>query len=127
MLSPQPAAGDSHHRMKKVFPLQVPEKVAQRVVEAVKNDVRKYVKRERRKTLPEGFTQWNFNCKAGPVRETAPVRALDELSVAIDEVANAGGAEIYIEVLAEAGHRPPPLAAAPSASAALSEPLPPVA
>ena len=97
------------------------------MVEAVKNDVRKYVKRERRKTLPEGFTQWNFNCKAGPVRDTALGRALDELSVAIDEVAQAGGAEIYIEVLAEAGHRPLPPAIAPGASIAPGEPLPPVA
>ena len=113
--------------MKKVFQLKAPGLVDQRVVEAVKNDVRKYVKRERRKTLPEGFTQWNFNCKAGPVRDTAPVRELDDLSAAIDEVANAGGTEIYIEVLAEAGHRTPPPAVVPSKSIPPSEPVPPVA
>ena len=113
--------------MKKNFQLKAPGLVDQRVVEAVKNDVRKYVKRERRKTLPEGFTQWNFNCKAGPVRDTAPLCALVDLSASIDEAANAGGTEIYIEVLAEAGHRTPPPVAAPSDSIAPSEPVPPVA
>lgn len=92
--------------MKKTFPLKEPGKADPRVVEAVKHEVRKYVKRERRKELPEGFTEWNFNCKAGPASATATVRALDELGAAIDEVAHAGGAEIYIEILAQAGHRP---------------------
>ncbi len=94
--------------MKKIFPLKVPGKVDQRVVDAVKNDVRKYVKRERRKTLPEGFSEWKFACKAGPDQATAPDRELVDVYATIDTVANAGGAEIYVEILAVAGHRPPP-------------------
>ncbi len=103
--------------MKKVFPLKPPDRAGPRVVEAVKNDVRRYVKRERRKPLPEGFTEWNFHCKAGPDRATAPVCMLDELGRAIDAVAAADGAEIYIEIIAEAGHRP----ARPPATASSSE------
>lgn len=93
--------------MKKIFPLKVPDRVDARVVEAVKNDVRKYVKRERRKTLPEGFDEWHFNCRAGPDEVSARACALGDLSAAIDDVANAGGGEIYIEILAAPGHHTP--------------------
>jgi hypothetical protein len=94
--------------MKKSFPLKIPGKVDQRVVEAVKNDVRKYVKRERRKALPEGFDTWTLRCRAGANRETAATCELADLSDIIDAVANAGGAEVYVEILAEPGHRVPP-------------------
>lgn len=87
--------------MKKVFPLKEPGKVDARVVEGVKNQVRKYVKRERRKPVPAGFDQWIFNCKAGPDRDSAVPCKLAELSPAIDRVVQAGGAEVYIEVIAE--------------------------
>lgn len=105
--------------MKKIFPLKVPGKVDQRVVETVKGDVRKYVKRERRKTLPEGFSQWNFNCATGPARDAATRCELAELGRKIDEAANSGAAEIYVEILAAPGHRTPPAAPPPAA------PLPP--
>lgn len=109
--------------MKKTFPLKEPGKADPRVVDAVKHEVRKYVKRERRKTLPEGFTEWNFNCKAGPAPATATVRELDDLGAAIDEVAATGGTEVYVEILAQAGHRPP----APGAALPPTAPLPPLA
>jgi hypothetical protein len=91
--------------MKKVFALKAPGKVDQRVVESVKNDVRKYVQRERRKTLPEGFTVWTFQCKAGATRDDATPCPLPNLGGIIDAVAAAGGSEVYVEILAEPGHR----------------------
>ena len=102
--------------MKKSFPLKVPGRVDQRVVEAVKNEMRKYVKRERRKSLPEGFTAWNFRCKAGADRETAATCELADISGVIDAVANAGGSEVYIEILAEPGYRVPPVEPTPPAA-----------
>ena len=91
--------------MQKIFSLTATDKAAPRVVEAVKNDVRKYVKRERRKTLPEGFSQWHFNCKAGPDRATAVACPVADLGAAIDAVVSAGSEVVYIEVMAQAGHR----------------------
>lgn len=96
--------------MQKTFPLQVPGKVDARVVEAVKGDVRKYVKRERRKKLPEGFTEWTFACRTGPDRATATTCAVDELSAAIDAAVAAGATALYVEVIAQPGIRPPRLA-----------------
>ena len=93
--------------MKKTFPLDVTGKARPRVIDAVKHDVRKYVQRERRKPLPEGFTRWNFECKAGADSASARACALDDIGRAIDEVANAGGPNVYLEVQAVPGHLAP--------------------
>jgi hypothetical protein len=94
--------------MKKLFPLRVPGRNDQRVVEAVKYDVRKYVKRERRKQLPEGFSTWTFQCQAGPTRDTATACELADINAQIDEIANTGAHEIYIEIVAAPGQRTSP-------------------
>ncbi|MFZ4780127.1 MAG: DUF6172 family protein [Terrimicrobiaceae bacterium] len=91
--------------MKKTFPLHLPGKEDVRVVEAIKVTVAKYVKRERRKTLPEGVDFWDFGCKVGPDSETSADTHLTAVSKAIDEVGAAGTAEVYVEVLACPGHR----------------------
>lgn len=92
--------------MKKIFPLQAPGKAAPRVVESVKNEIRKYVKRERGKALPESFTWWNFQCQVGADRESASPCAWADLNAAIDTVVAAGGTHVYVEVIAVPGHRP---------------------
>lgn len=94
--------------MKKIFPLTAPGKADQRVIESVKSDIRKYVKRERRKTLPEGFTQWDFACKTGPNRDSATECKLADVGAGVDAVVNAGGKEVYVEILAVPSHRTPP-------------------
>ena len=91
--------------MKKTFPLTSPGHQAPRVVAAIKSDVRKYVKRERRKPLPEGVDFWDFDCKAGPDRATAAAKHVDDLIPAIDEAAATGGEAIYIEILSKPGVR----------------------
>ena len=50
--------------MKKTFQLIVANKNKDRQVESIKNDVRKYIKRERTKKLPENTNYWNFDCKS---------------------------------------------------------------
>ena len=86
--------------MKKTFPLQVPGKNDQRVLESLKNEVRKYVRREQRKTPPEGFNRWEFACRVGPDAATAAPRLLSEVIAAIEATAKAGGAAVYVEILA---------------------------
>ena len=67
--------------MKKTFPLQIPGKDAERVLERLKNEVRKYVQREQRKTLPAGSARWLFACKVGADVATAPGVPLIAMSV----------------------------------------------
>ena len=49
-------------QLKKTYQLTATNKEPARVVEAIKNEVRKYIKREKRKTLPEGMNVWNIDC-----------------------------------------------------------------
>ena len=93
--------------MKKTFSLHAPGKADARVVESIKHDVRKYVKRERRKTLPEGFDLWEVACRAGASAATAETQPLNEMGTAIDLVVNAGAAEVYLEITAVPAHRIP--------------------
>jgi hypothetical protein len=76
------------------------------VVEAIKNDVRKYAKRERRKPLPEGFDLWELQCRVGPEAALAEGRPFKEVAAAIDAVAAAGGATVYVEIVAVAAKWP---------------------
>jgi hypothetical protein len=92
--------------MKKTFQLKAPGKEDQRVVEAIKNEVRKYVKRERRKTLPEGVDFWDFDCRVGQDKAEPVIKHLAEVAGAIDAAALTEGAtEVYVEILAKPGHR----------------------
>jgi len=93
--------------MKKTFPIQVPDKNTDRVVESIKGEVRKYVKRERRKKIPDGFDQWDFDCKVGPDEASAQSMSSKEIFPAIDALAKTAGTQVYIEILARPGKRFP--------------------
>ena len=93
--------------MKKTFKLHIEGKNPDRVLEAIKHDVRKYVKRERRKTLPKGVDYWAFDCKFGVTEEVAEVVRLGQITHKMDEVATAGGDSFFVEILAAHGMRKP--------------------
>jgi hypothetical protein len=93
--------------MKKLFALHAAGKIDARVLETIKNEVRKYVKRERRKSMPAGYDTWDFACKVGPDAGLAKGAALPEIGKSIDDVAAIGGNTVYIEILAQASLRPP--------------------
>lgn len=91
--------------MKKTFKLHIEGKHPDRLLEAIKHEVRKYVKRERRKALPQGADFWAFDCKFGVTAEEAEVVRLGEITKKMDEVAVAGGDSFYVEILAAPGVR----------------------
>ncbi len=91
--------------MKKTFPLTSEKHQPARVVEQIKADVRKYLKRERKKVLPEGVDFWDFDCKVGQGESAPETKHVEEIVPAIDEAAGAGAASVYIEILAKPGHR----------------------
>jgi hypothetical protein len=110
--------------MKKTFPLHVAGKADARVVDAIKHAVRKYVKRERRKPLPEGFETWNFACKVGASAAAATACELERISGAVDAVAGAGGDGVYVEVIASPALRRTP---APGPAVPTNPAVPPTA
>ena len=93
--------------MKKVFQLTDPKKHADRVLEAIKHDIRKYVKRETRKNLadPEA-TYWDFDCKIGATAEDAESIAYKELLKALETIQATGATQVYIEIMAKAVLKP---------------------
>jgi len=91
--------------VKKTFQLQIEGKNRDRVLEATKHEIRQYIKRERRKALPEGADFWDFDCRFGAALEAAEVVHPAQLTELIDALAAQGGAAFYVELLAKPGYR----------------------
>ena len=93
--------------MKKIFKLTDEKKHEDRVLEAVKNDIRKYVKRERKKKLPDAATMyWDFDCKIGATSDDAEIVEYEALIKALDAVKATGVTECYVEILAKTVDKP---------------------
>ena len=91
--------------MKKTFQLAVEGKNRDRIVDAVKHEIRKYVKRERRRDLAAGVDFLDFDCRFGLAPESAEAVHLNSLIPAIDAAVKEGAASCYVEILAKPGHR----------------------
>ena len=91
--------------MKKTFELTHPKIKVERKVESVKHEVKKYLKRERNKTLPEGADYWDFDCKIGKSAQTADVIHVATISQEIDTLVAEGVTSFYLEILVKAAIR----------------------
>lgn len=94
--------------MKKEFKLSHPKIKYARLVEGAKHDVKKYLKRERNKPLPEGADFWDFDCKYGHTKEDAKVINVSEINACISEAEKLELTSFYLEILAKKGVRPEP-------------------
>ena len=91
--------------MKKTFQLSVEGKHPDRLLDSIKNEIRKYVKRERRRELPTGADYWDFDCRFGLTQDAAQPAHLSTLIELVDGVAREGGSQFYIEMLARPATR----------------------
>lgn len=91
--------------MKKTFKLNIEGKNRDRVLEAIKHEIRKYVKRQRRVPLPAGVDYWDFDCRFGTSADNATVVHFATITGLIDAVARDGGDAFYLELLAKNGYR----------------------
>ena len=107
--------------MKKTFQLRPEGKHPDRVLDALKHEIRKYFKRERRRDLPEGVDYWDFDCRIGTTEQDAQAVHEAELIGSLDAAAKAGAAQAYVEVLAKHGHRKRRPAGEPAPQAPESE------
>ena len=85
--------------MKKTFELTHPKIKVARMVESVKHEVKKYLKRERNKTLPEGADYWDFDCKIGKTEQTADVIHVATINKEIDTLMSEAVTSFYLEIL----------------------------
>lgn len=91
--------------MKKTFELTHPKVKLERRVDAVKHEVKKYLKRERNKKLPAGADFWDFDCQFGNTKEEAEPVKLSEINKRIDQTQVEGLTSFYIEIEAKEGIR----------------------
>jgi len=103
--------------MKKTFSLTHEKIKTPRLVDSIKHEVKKYIKRERNKTLPEGVDFWDFDCKYGHTEATAETIHLSAINKSIDEAEQSELTSFYLEVLVKHGHR----TAKPESAEALTE------
>jgi len=93
--------------MKKTFKLVHPKTKYPRMVDSVRSEIKKYMKRERKKSLPAGFDTWDFDCRFGVTVDEAKTVDVDKIIQAINEAETQKLESFYVEILAKAGHRPP--------------------
>ena len=91
--------------MKKTFQLTHPKIKYARLIDAAKHDVKKYLKRERNKQLPEGVDYWDFDCKYGHTEEDAQIITLSQINTCISEAEQLQLGSFYLEILVKPGHR----------------------
>ena len=94
--------------MKKTFQLTHPKIKPVRLIEAVRRDVKKYLKREKRKSLPEGAYYCDFDCKFGPTEAKAEIILASEISKCISEAEVQNLESFYLEILAKPGYKKNP-------------------
>ncbi|MFT5707565.1 MAG: hypothetical protein ACI9ES_001860 [Oceanospirillaceae bacterium] len=91
--------------MKKTIALTHPKLKLARLVDSIKHDVKKYIKRERNKQLPADVDYWDFACKYGADEAQAQTVHLSEVSKSIDQAASTGLESFYLEIIAIHGIR----------------------
>ena len=84
--------------MKKTYELSHPKIKVARLIEAAKHDLKKYMKRERRKALPEGADFWGFDCKYGIDEASAKTIHAAEMNKCIDEAESQALPSFYLEI-----------------------------
>ncbi|WP_116473428.1 DUF6172 family protein [Zobellella maritima] len=98
--------------MKKTIALTHPKLKPARLVDSIKHDIKKYLNRERRKTLPAGMDYWTFDCRFGASEDTAVEIYTSEINKHIDAAVAQELPGFYVEILARAcNHAPRPNAA----------------
>ena len=88
--------------MKRTFKLDHPKIKVPRLVDSIKHDLRKFLKKERQKALPEGATYWGFDCKLGESEEVAAEVHLSSLTKGIDELVATNVMTVYVEITPKA-------------------------
>lgn len=91
--------------MKKTFKLNVENKNPDRLLESIKYEIRKYIKREKRKPLPEDVDFWDLKCKFAKNDETPKEIAFIDITNSINEASAEKCDSFYMEIISHKGYR----------------------
>ena len=84
--------------MKKTFKLEHPKIKAPRLVDSMRHEIKKFLKSERRKPLPQGAKYWTFECKLAETESSAVSIPFQSLTESIDTLVENNAKTIYIEL-----------------------------
>ncbi len=91
--------------MKKTFKLSHEKLNRDRLVDAIRHEIRKYIKRERKRTLPQGADYWDFDCRFGADEGIADSIHLSEIDKCINAAVEDDFESFYLEILAKPAQR----------------------
>ena len=91
--------------MKKTFKMTHPKLKLPRLVEAIKHEVKKYIRRERNKKLPNDVDFWDFDCRFGADEANSEVIHLSAINKSISLAETNQLESFYLEILVKPGHR----------------------
>ncbi|BBP43405.1 DUF6172 family protein [Thiosulfativibrio zosterae] len=91
--------------MKKTFKLTHEKIHPDRLVESIKHEIRRYLKRERNKPLPTGVDFWDFDCAFGANAEDSESIHVAQIDASIMRAVDNHLKSFYLEILAKPGRR----------------------
>ncbi|PCI49611.1 MAG: hypothetical protein COB51_03940 [Moraxellaceae bacterium] len=91
--------------MKKTFNLTDQKMPLPRLIDSIKHEVKKYIKRERKKPLPEGVDFWDFDCRFGADEAASDVIHVSAINKNISQAELEQLESFYLEILAKPGQR----------------------
>ncbi len=93
--------------MNKTYKLIEEKRNKDRVVEAIKHEVRKYIKKEKNKSLPEGVDFWKLECKISKDSDELAFVEFQNLIKTIDILVLEEAEILNIEILSFEGIKKP--------------------
>ena len=76
-----------------------------RLVDNIRHEVKKYLRRERNKLVPDGADFWNFDCRFGTDKDNTEVIHLGAINQHIDAAEKNELASFYLEIIATPGFK----------------------
>ena len=86
--------------MKKTFPLHRQDRHPDRVLDALKHELHRYMARERRRPLPPETDFWHFDCRLGLDEASAQPVHPAQLNSQLSALAQTGAKQCYVQLLA---------------------------
>jgi hypothetical protein len=93
--------------MKKRFALTAQNKKPERVLDSIKNEIRKYIKREKRKPLPEGADYWRIDCRFAKNEDQPQDIKFEDIMKNINEASQQSCESFYIELISSPAKKAP--------------------
>lgn len=87
--------------MKKTFSLEDDKKTPERVADQIKHEIKKYIKRERNKKLPDAVDFWDFDCRFGKTQTEAVEIHFTKINEHIEKVIQDKNDSFYLEILSK--------------------------